>query len=137
MTARYWGPVRMPVSVGGEANVLRNPDVNIPLVELGAIFVGAGPVGLPGKVPMGFIARGEMVFDVVAPACPPTAPLVISTLPRYQSKPKALVSSWGISTNMHLMLTWGGGVFSTAIFCSTISRSCSVARTMSEPWRSL
>src|ERR1035437_1420427 len=114
MATRNCGSVRMPVMVNSVGTLpLRKPEVNCWSVVLGAIVVGVAAKGLPGKVPIGLAGVATPLKDGAVPACPPIAPLAISVLPKNQSKPRALVSFWEISTNLALMLTWGGTMLRT------------------------
>src|ERR1035441_1158404 len=118
----------MPVSVKSEVDgVSKKPEAKSWLVEMGAIVVGTGPGGLSGKALEGF--AGRPVLEGAGLAWPPIAPLVINMLPKYQSKPKPLESSWETSTNLHLMLICGCAAIRTESICSMMSISCREAPT--------
>src|SRR5437899_2630849 len=109
---RNWGLVRMPVRVKREGPELRRPEVNNVSVELAGMVVP--PRRLPGKVPSGLdgkkpgLGAAMPLNEGAVPAWPPMVPWFMRTLPKYQSKPRALASSWETSTNLALMLIWGG-----------------------------
>ena len=67
---------------------------------------------------------------------PPMLLFFNSTLPRYQSKPRALESISRTSINLASMVIWGGAMFNIWIACSIRSKSAIVALTNNTPLRS-
>ena len=131
----------MPVTVATEGAVLRKPPVSKPSVGLDGTPAGPGtglpgnegpgnhPLGLPGL--LGAWKLGAL------PAWAPIRPSLIKVLPTYQSNPSARLSSWVTSMNLARLVNCGGDMFSIWIAFSIVSRSWSVARTISTPRRSL
>src|SRR5580704_6939902 len=106
---RKFGSVRIPVTVAKAGPELRRPEVRYwSLADCGISVDGApvtGLAGLPGKLPLGLAVETGTVSDGALPPLATTEPLM--KLPRYQSKPSAVLSSWFTSMNRVLMWTCG------------------------------
>ena len=107
--------------------VLRRPGVSNWSEDEGKNVVGRIPAAgfptVPGKVPSGLAGVGAPLKEGAVPPCSAIRLLFISTLPRYQSKPRARVSFCATSTNLALMFTWGGAMLRACTACSMMSRS--------------
>src|ERR1043166_2950541 len=136
---RNWGSVRIPVRVKRVEPELRRPVVTCWSVGPTGIKVEVLPAeaGTPGNHPVVFPAVLPVKREGWVPPDPQIVRFFMRTLPKYQSKPRALASSWETSTNLALMLTWGGEALRTWMAASMVSRSWRVARTMRRPSRSL
>src|ERR1043166_7898308 len=115
---RNWGSVRIPVRVKRVEPELRRPVVTCWSVGPTGIKVEVLPAeaGTPGNHPVVFPAVLPVKREGWVPPDPQIVRLFMRTLPKYQSKPRALASSWETSTNLALMLTWGGEALMVPVY---------------------